>query len=388
MRANRAKIVLINVSNGRVTDSSMMKIAQAIGKQVNGDFARAWGIDAAVTLMRRGDRSPPDPNAWWVAVLENPGQPEAAGYHDLTPQGKPLAVVHADLVEADGEELSVVISREVLEMLADPGLSGFEHHRGEDKLYAREVCDPVQGAQNVYSIQGVRLSDFVYPAFFQDGATGPFNHRRTLKAPFEIAPGGFLPSLHQADATSWSEAPPQDMRPDSRLERRLRALAEALVVSDISTNAPLAAAPRVEAPVPARRTPQHAGIRPSKFRPIPPVPHRQPDRGGNAAIPGINPGTIKVPARQQLRGSRLLAAQAAEEARAQAVVLDPPKVPARQPNRGKPERKPTGEAPKLPARQPLRGGRAPEESPPGDSAGASGAVDSTSPDPTPNPDAK
>lgn len=387
MRSIKPLVVLVNRSDA--PDTTIMKVVQALQRQVSQDFAKAWGVEARVEMMRRGDRRPPNPDAFWVAILASRDQPEAAGYADLTPNGKPLALVFADEVAADGEELSVAVSREVLEMLADSSLNGFEHRASDSKLYAREICDPVQGRANSYMIQGVRVSDFVYPAFYQEGSKGPFDHRRAVKAPFEPAEGGFLPRISElvgGDAT-WEDMPEQDARPRSRLDKRLRALAGTLQLSHEATAAPLAPTPKPGPKLPARRESQIAKAPPLKIRPVPAVPRRQPDRGGNAAFPGIGGRAAKVPLRQPLRGSRAEAARIAEEHAAQvaAAVAEAPKIPARQPRRGarvNQEPKQHGEEVKIPARQPQRGVRSsPAEAPALEEGQAPVAPPATTPTP-------
>jgi len=332
MKSARPRICLVNRSNGFLGDSPALKMMAAIQRQVSGDFAKAWGQDASLTYLRAGSRQAPAPGDWLVVICQNPGHAAELGYHDLTPQGKPLAIVYA---EQDGE-LSVTLSHEILEMLADPSCNGFEHRKSDSLLYAREVCDAVESDTLGYRIQGILVSDFVLPAFFVEGAPGPYDWKRSLRAPFEIADGGYLAALDPSTG-DWRELAPSVLESHpagSRLERRLRALSADLRASDRSTHAPLAATPKPQAKVPLRRPiPAEKLARTALPKPPAKVLERQPDR----RLAPVVPSSVRVPERQPLRGFRAERAAASADP-APAVVQDVPAAdkpaPARQPLRG------------------------------------------------------
>jgi hypothetical protein len=275
VRASRPQIVVINKSNGLVADAALLKMVAAVQRQVSIDFARAWGIDANISMLRAGNRQAPNPAAWWVVVLQHADQADALGYHDLTPQGRPLAKIFAEDVLEAGDQVSVTLSHEVLEMLADPKLNGFEHRLEDGLLYAREVCDPCESDEHGYRINGILVSDFVTPAYFHEGSAGPFDHRRAIRAPFEILPGGYLPALNP-ETGSWVDLGVA-VKPGTRLERRLHALSDQPASSASEVAAPLPAPPRAKVKEPLRRPTQAPKPKPAA-KPIK-VPLRQPQRG-------------------------------------------------------------------------------------------------------------
>jgi hypothetical protein len=104
--------------------------------------------------------------------------------------GCPYALV------SDSGDWNLTISHEVLEMLVDPSLSAFATGTRPDGAvvqYLKEICDPCQATP--YVIDGVTVSDFVTPAYFdatalQDGTT--YSRCGTVSAPLTVAVGGYL----------------------------------------------------------------------------------------------------------------------------------------------------------------------------------------------------
>jgi hypothetical protein len=115
-----------------------------------------------------------------------------AGTH-IDRNGQPMAYVEY------GPTWSLAASHEVMEMLADPTGMHFvagdaptaESNRVE---FLVEVCDPCQGADNAYAVNGVLVSDFYSPAYFEPLYTGgsKYSFCGTLRAPRDVLPGGYL----------------------------------------------------------------------------------------------------------------------------------------------------------------------------------------------------
>ncbi len=90
------QIAVINESS-LVTDQDVASAVEALQKQVSGDFAPVWGLDAQLNFFGHGQTAPAE--SWQIAVLDDPDQANALGYHDLTSAGLPLGkiFVRADL---------------------------------------------------------------------------------------------------------------------------------------------------------------------------------------------------------------------------------------------------------------------------------------------------
>jgi len=90
-------------------------------------------------------------------------------------------------------------------MLADPDSNLVAYRQLNNRklvLHAYEVCDPCEDDSYGYKIDGVLVSDFVYPSWFESfhkGASTRFDHGRHIRKPSSSCPGD----------TSTSSTPPQ-----------------------------------------------------------------------------------------------------------------------------------------------------------------------------------
>jgi hypothetical protein len=106
------------------------------------------------------------------------------------------------------------LSHEVLEMIADPGMnlyaSGYyitksgRHYRA---FIPYEVCDAVQ--EKLYTIDGVTVSDFVVPEWFEEERprnSMKFSFLGSVHEPFEIAKAGYIDAVVGPSVrTIWGE---------------------------------------------------------------------------------------------------------------------------------------------------------------------------------------
>jgi len=122
---------------------------------------------------------------------------EIAGVHLF--KGRPIALVFVKTVLRDAsslrlsDKISLCASHELAEMLVDPGNNMWCEH-GHNTLYAYEVCDAVEARH--FPVNGLAMSNFVYPAFFQsfhESGSIQFDHMKALKAPFQILEDGYAP---------------------------------------------------------------------------------------------------------------------------------------------------------------------------------------------------
>jgi hypothetical protein len=149
------------------TDDELNSIVGALQIQVSRDFAQTWGKDADLVFSGRPANAPK--GAWIMAILDDSDQAAALGYHDITSNGQPLGKVFAKTDKQFGLSLSVTMSHETLEMLADPDINQVIFNQSTDtggELYALEVCDAVEDDSLGYKVDGVLVSDFVLPTWF------------------------------------------------------------------------------------------------------------------------------------------------------------------------------------------------------------------------------
>lgn len=201
-------IAVIN-SSTVVSDTDVAAAVPALQKQVHDDFAPAWGIDAQVVFVPKGKK--PAADAWWLVVLDDSDQAGALGYHDLTNQGLPLSKVFAKTDKQYGMNWTVTASHELLEMLADPDINltvFVQSSNTKGVLYAREVCDAIEADNLGYKVDGILLSDFVYPAWFESfrkAKSTTFDHTKHLTKPFELAPGGYIGAFDVSSGGGWHQ---------------------------------------------------------------------------------------------------------------------------------------------------------------------------------------
>ena len=188
-------VALVSESSS-VSLAQLTPVAAAMQKQVTRDFGPIWGIHATVDAFENLDSVPVD--YWPVILKDNINQPGAAGFH-TGDNGQPLALVQVDAT------WPLTVSHETLEMLADPSgnatvagapppqapkpVSGFKR-----VVYLREVCDPCEDGSFAYSVNGVQLSDFITPHYYDPGQSSGVRYSFTgaVKQPHWVLDGGYV----------------------------------------------------------------------------------------------------------------------------------------------------------------------------------------------------
>jgi len=193
-----------------VSDTQLAPMVAALQKQVTRDFAPIWGIDANVVFVPKGGKV--DPTYWQLGIFDNSDQAGALGYHDITAAGQPLGKVFAETDIQFGSSLSVTISHELLEMLGDPDINLCVFVQSTDTagiIYAYEVGDPVEDDSLGYLIDGVLVSDFVYPSWFESfRVNGPFDKQNKVTKPFQLLAGGYIGVYQVPNSGGWTQLTP------------------------------------------------------------------------------------------------------------------------------------------------------------------------------------
>jgi len=222
------KVAVLNASSV-VNNADVPPVVTALQQQVHEDFAPVWGVDADLRIIA----SPNDlaVGEWLLAILDNSDQAGALGYHDLTDDGDPIGKVFAATDLQFGDQWSVTASHELLEMLADPNinLTVFEEDDNGGRLYAYEVCDACEADELAYARNNVKVSDFVYPTWFEsfrEPNSAQFDFTQQISEPFQLLPGGYIGYYDVTSGTGWQQLTAQknDFRSrgpvGSRRERR------------------------------------------------------------------------------------------------------------------------------------------------------------------------
>jgi hypothetical protein len=213
----QVKISVINASTV-LKDEQIKPVVKALQTQVSRDFYPVWGVDVDLDFVP--SKQDPPAGHWLLAVLDNSDQAEALGYHDMTADGLPLGKVFAGTDLQFGSQWSVTASHELLEMLGDPAINltaltmtAFTVDQNVvGRLYAYEVCDACEADPDGYEIDGVLVSDFVYPEWFESfrqTGSAQFDFRQRITDPFQLLPGGYASIFDITSCMGWQ----QIMRP-------------------------------------------------------------------------------------------------------------------------------------------------------------------------------
>jgi hypothetical protein len=165
--------------------------AAAIQKQITRDFGPIWGIDADVAAF--GDLSDVPLGYWPVILRDDIHEQGAQGIHLNKRNGQPFALVQVS------DNWTLTTSHECLEMLADPSANrtqaGNSVKPDQGRVeYLVEICAPCEAADFAYSVNGVLVSDFYTPNFF-DPVEAPgvrYSFTGAIKSPHQVLDGGYL----------------------------------------------------------------------------------------------------------------------------------------------------------------------------------------------------
>jgi hypothetical protein len=182
--------------------SDLLRVASALQTQVVRDLAPVWGVSGVVSPFLRLTVVPPN-HAVLAIVQAKEGMPGPFGFH--MPAGtRPFA-----LVEYGKDDWSFLASHELMEMLCDPWgvrtAPGQSLRPGQGQVeYLVEVCDPCQ--HSTYTINGVLVSDFVTPVYYEpvDTQDGTYSFTGRVTGPRELLGGGYITwRTHDPDEQVW-----------------------------------------------------------------------------------------------------------------------------------------------------------------------------------------
>lgn len=232
------------VESRRVPVGEAKEVAAAVQRQLSRDFAPIWGQEATLDLFWALDDVP---SGYWPIIVrdEFPGM-AIIGIH-LDKRGQPFALVRLT------PTWSLTVSHEALEMVTDPWGSrltpGGSPMPGQGLVEILvEVCDPVGGVAQAYTVNGWLVSDFYTPHYFDPVASPAVRYSFTgrLSRPRDILPGGYLawrdPASDEWWQWDWIGRPRPRFSRIGRLDddgRPLRERVDALVtITELYTGAP------------------------------------------------------------------------------------------------------------------------------------------------------
>jgi hypothetical protein len=198
------QVALVSESR-RVTFKELAKVSAALQKQASRDLAQVWDVSATVDVF--ADLEDVPLGYWPIIVMDDIGF-DAAGIH-LDKDGQPFALVTAS---DDNDVWSLTASHEILEMLVDPFgdrlVAGDSPKPDQGRvLFLVEVSDPSEAAEFGYSVNGVLVSDFYTPRFFDPVASAGVRYSFTdaITEPRQVLRGGYLSWLNPITDSWWQE---------------------------------------------------------------------------------------------------------------------------------------------------------------------------------------
>jgi hypothetical protein len=184
---------------GKLDPGLVESAAAALNVQVMRDLSQFWNVSATVRYLPHAKKIPV---GVWPVFLVAKLPPGEGGVH-LDKKNQPYSLV---IGSPDDDEWTIDASHETLEMLVDPWGNRLQSSRAitisgnatEDASgefeYLVEACDPCEGNQYAYSIQGIAVSDFITPHFYDPVVTAGtrYSFGGNIKKPRQILPGGYI----------------------------------------------------------------------------------------------------------------------------------------------------------------------------------------------------
>jgi hypothetical protein len=189
-------IALISTSEAVPADLASA-IAAAVQLQISRDFAPIWGVSATVSYFPSLESMPV--GYWPVTISDQIADPNAGGFH-LDQNNQPYASILA------AGDVSLEVSHECMEMLVDP--QGNRFVSGPSLInpqapvnYLVEVCDPCEDEAYAYQVNGLPVSDFYTPSFFDPSivAGNTYSFTGAVTQPRQILPGGYISWVDPTD---------------------------------------------------------------------------------------------------------------------------------------------------------------------------------------------
>jgi hypothetical protein len=176
-------------------------VAAALQKQATRDLAPIWSVAGTVDVFPNL-RSVPA--GYWPVVIFDDVR-GAAGYHQDR-LGEPYALVEYSA------SWSLTASHEILEMLVDPWgrrvVAGRSPKRDQGQVtFLVEACDPCEAANYAYTINGVLVSDFITPYFYDPRRTigARYSFTGAVERPRHILRGGYISWWDPQSNHVWQE---------------------------------------------------------------------------------------------------------------------------------------------------------------------------------------
>ena len=200
------------VDKTKKLDPSLVHAAAvALNVQVVRDLPTQWPITATVQYLSDPAHIPA---GVWPVFLVAKLPPGEGGFH-MDKHNQPYAEVIASHLN---DSWTIDASHEILEMLVDPYGNRMQSSKaiqiqGMDVVdapgqfsYLVESADPCEADNFGYQIQGIAVSDFITPHFYDPVETAGVKYSFTgaIKRPRQVLPGGYISYVNLA-TNNWEQ---------------------------------------------------------------------------------------------------------------------------------------------------------------------------------------
>ena len=196
---------------GKIDVDLIHSAAIALNLQVTRDLPQFWPVSATVFYLPNPKKIPA---GVWPVQLVKTLPPDEGGFHS-DKHKQPYAKV---IASAEDTTWTIDVSHEILEMLVDPygnrmqssvaiEIVGGKIQDGTGQFgYLVEACDPCEDNSYAYTINGIAVSDFITPHFYDPMVTPGTRYSFTgaIKGPRQILPGGYI-SWVNAQKDEWQQ---------------------------------------------------------------------------------------------------------------------------------------------------------------------------------------
>ena len=202
MKWIKTELALVSESS-QVKTSELLRVAAALQKQASRDLAPIWDVSATVDAFETLEDVPL--GYWPMIIMDDIGFDGAAGIH-LDKDNQPFSLITSS---SDLDTWSLTASHEELEMLVDPFgnrlVAGDSPKADQDRVeFLVEVADPSEDAEFAYTVNGILVSDFYTPRFFDPIVCSGVRYSFTgaITEPRQVLRGGYL-SWHDPVSDDW-----------------------------------------------------------------------------------------------------------------------------------------------------------------------------------------
>jgi len=198
-------------TTGKLNPDLVQSVAAALNIQVMRDLPQFWNVQASVIYLPHASKLPA---GVWPVRLVGSLPPGEGGVH-MDEHNQPYSKV---IATPKSDEWTIDASHETIEMLVDPygnrlqsstaiaiSGNGVKDTTGQFN-YLVEACDPCEADKYAYSIQGVAVSDFITPHFYDSIATTGTRYSFTgaVGYPRNLLPGGYI-SFVNMETNEWQQ---------------------------------------------------------------------------------------------------------------------------------------------------------------------------------------